>query len=109
VVQASSSKRIASHSAVWLAPNEAEQRLLSRVDPPYPADAIAAHRSGNVVLEVKVGEDGTVTSVRPLLGDPLLARAAAAAVRSWRYQPYRSHDQPSSFQTDVTMTFQLSN
>lgn len=109
VVQASSSKRIASHSAVWLAPNEAEERLLSRVDPPYPADAIAAHRSGNVVLEVIVGEDGTVTSVRPLVGDPLLARAAASAVRSWRYQPYRSHDQPSSFQTDVTMTFQLSN
>jgi len=109
VVQASSSKRIASHSAVWLAPNEAEQRLLSRVDPPYPADAIAAHRSGNVVLEVNVGEDGTVTSVRPLLGDPLLTGPAAAAVRSWRYQPYRSHDQPSSFQTDVTMTFQLSN
>ncbi len=109
VVQASSSKRIPSRSAVWLAPNEAEQRLLSRVDPPYPADAIAAHRSGNVVLEVNVGEDGTVTSVRPLLGDPLLAGAAAAAVRSWRYQPYRSHDQPSSFQTDVTMTFQLSN
>ncbi len=109
VVQASSSKRIGSSSAVWLAPNEAEQRLLSRVDPPYPADAIAAHRSGNVVLEVNVGEDGTVTSVRPLLGDPLLTGAAAAAVRSWRYQPYRSHDQPSSFQTDVTMTFQLSN
>lgn len=109
VVQASSSKRIASHSAVWLAPNEAEQRLLSRVDPPYPADAVAARRSGNVVLEVIVGEDGTVTSVRPLVGDPLLARAAASAVRSWRYQPYRSHDQPSSFQTDVTMTFQLSN
>jgi len=109
VVQASSSKRIASRSAVWLAPNEAEQRLLSRVDPPYPADAIAAHRSGNVVLEVNVGEDGTVTSVRPLLGDPLLAGPAAAAVRSWRYQPYRAHDQPSSFQTDVTMTFQLSN
>jgi len=109
VVQASSSKRIGSRSAVWLAPNEAEQRLLSRVDPPYPADAIAAHRSGNVVLEVNVGEDGTVTSVRPLLGDPLLTGAAAAAVRSWRYQPYRLHDQPSSFQTDVTMTFQLSN
>jgi len=109
VVPASSSKRIASSAAVWLEPNEAEQRLLSRVDPPYPADALAAHRSGSVVLEVNVGEDGTVTSVRPLTGDPLLARAAAAAVRSWRYQPYRSHDQPSSFQTDVTMTFLLSN
>ena len=109
VVQASSSKRIGSHAAVWLAPNEAEQRLLSRVDPPYPADAIAAHRSGNVVLQVNVGEDGSVISVRPLLGDPLLTGPAATAVRSWRYQPYRSHDQPSSFQTDVTMTFQLSN
>jgi protein TonB len=94
---------------VWLAPDEAEQRLLSRVDPLYPADAVAQRRSGNVVLKVTVGEDGSVKSVRPLVGDPLLARAAASAVRSWRYQPYRAHDQPSSFQTDVTMTFQLSN
>ncbi len=96
-------------STVWLAPDEAESLLVNRVEPQYPADAIAAHRSGNVTLEVHVAEDGSVSSVQTLIGDPLLAAAAAQAVLNWRYQPYRSHEQPSPFQTDVTLTFSLPN
>jgi protein TonB len=105
----SSNSGIASPNAVWLAPDEAESRLLNRVEPQYPADAIAAHRSGEVTLEVHVAEDGSVSSVQTLSGDPLLATAAAQAVRNWHYQPYRSHEQPSPFQTDVTLTFSLPN
>ena len=95
--------------SIWLAPEQAESRLLSRVEPQYPADALADHRSGSVMLEVHVAEDGTVSSVRTLNGDPLLAVAAARAVRNWRYQPYREKDQPAKFQTDVTLTFSLPN
>jgi TonB family protein len=105
----SANSGIVSPNAVWLAPEEAESRLLNRVEPQYPADAIAAHRSGEVTLEVHVAEDGSVSSVQTLSGDPLLATAAAQAVRNWRYQPYRSHEQPSPFQTDVTLTFSLPN
>jgi protein TonB len=95
--------------AVWLAPSQAESRLMSRVEPQYPADALAAHRSGNVTLEVHVAADGTVAAVRTLNGDPLLAAAAEQAVRSWRYHPYRPNEKPSAFQTDVTLTFSLPN
>ena len=70
---------------------------------------MAAHRSGDVVLEVLVAEDGSVVSIRTLSGDPLLAAAAAAAVRQWRYEPYRQHQRPSQFQTDVTLKFALPN
>ncbi len=95
--------------AVWLAPEEAENLLLNRVEPEYPPKAIAAHRSGSVVLEVQVSRDGSVASVKTMSGDPLLATAATQAVRSWRYQPYRLHEQASPFQTDVTLTFSLPN
>lgn len=94
---------------IWLGPEQAESRLVNRVEPQYPADALAAHRSGSVTLEVRVAEDGTVSSVGILDGDPMLAAAATQAVRSWRYQPYRLHDKPSPFQTDVTLTFSLPN
>jgi TonB family protein len=107
IVSASSSTRIPSPRAVWLAPDEAEDRLLNRVEPEYPADALAAHHSGNVVLEVHVTEDGTVSSVRTLSGDPVLAAAAVQAVRSWRYQPYPVQGRPAEFQTDVTLKFAL--
>jgi len=107
VISASSKQRLSER--VWLAPDQAATLLVNRVDPQYPQEALDARRSGSVVLEVNVAEDGTVSSVRPVMGDPTLAAAAAQAVRSWRYQPLRSHEQPSPFQTDVTLTFTLPN
>jgi TonB family protein len=95
--------------SVWLTPTEAEDRLVRRTEPEYPAAARATRRVGEVVLEVHVAEDGSVSSVRTVKGDPLLAAAATEAVRNWRYQPYRLHDRPSQFHTDVTLSFTLSN
>ena len=109
IVEASSTTKIAPAQSVWLPPAQAATRLLSRTEPRYPPDALAAHHTGNVVLEVQVSEDGSVSNVRTLSGDPLLAPAATEAVRKWRYQPYRLHDHPSQFQTDVTLSFSLPN
>jgi len=109
IVEASSTTKLAPAQSVWLSPEEAETRLLSRTEPEYPREALAAHRAGNVVLEVQVAEDGSVSSIRTISGDPVLAAAADEAVRKWRYQPYRLHDRAGQFQTDVTLTFTLPN
>jgi TonB family protein len=101
--------KIAPAQSVWLSPAQAEARLLSRAEPQYPREALAAHRTGNVVLEVQVAEDGSVSSIRTLSGDPLLAAAATEAVHNWRYQPYRQHDHAAQFQTDVTIIFTFPN
>ena len=108
IVEASSITKVAAPS-VWLSPEKAETRLIGRVEPQYPSEALADHRSGNVVLEVQVAEDGSVSDIRTLSGDPILAAAAAEAVRNWRYQPYSQHDHPARFQTDVTLSFTLPN
>ena len=94
-------------AVVWLASDASEQRLRRRIEPQYPAEALAAHRSGDVTLEVIVGIDGSVASVRTLSGDPLLAEAAATAVREWHYEPYRLQGRAAKFQTDVTLKFAL--
>ncbi len=109
IVEASSVTKVSPSQSVWLSPEQAENLLIGRVEPEYPSDALAAHRSGDVVLEVQVAEDGTVSNIRTLSGDPLLAGAASEAVRTWRYQPYRQHDHPAQFQTDVTLSFSLPN
>ena len=101
--------KIVPSQIVWLSPAQAETRLLNRAEPQYPREALAAHRAGDVVLEVQVAEDGSISSIRTLSGDPLLAAAATEAVRNWRYQPYRQHDHPAQFQTDVTLSFSLPN
>lgn len=109
IIEASSTTKIAPFQSVWLSPAQAETLLLSRTEPQYPPEALAAHHAGNVVLEVQVAEDGSVSNIRTLSGDPALAAAATEAVRSWRYQPYRRLDHPAQFQTDVTLTFALPN
>lgn len=109
IVQASSTTKLSSSARVWLSATQAEKLLLTRTEPLYPAEALAAHRTGSVVLEVQVAEDGSVSSVQTLSGDPLLASAATEAVRNWRYRPYRRHERPAQFQTDVTLSFNLPN
>lgn len=60
---------------------------ISRVMPAYPASAAKEHVWGDVVLDVTLKEDGTVDRVDLIDGHPLLAEAAASAVRQWRYRP----------------------
>jgi TonB family protein len=105
----SGSAVFAESARVWLSPDVAERRLRQRVEPQYPAEALAAHRSGDVTLEVVVGIDGAIASVRTLSGDPLLAEAAATAVREWHYEPYRLQGRAAEFQTDVTLKFALAD
>jgi periplasmic protein TonB len=114
IVEASSTTKIpitnkASAHGLRLSPEQAESRLLSRIEPRYPPEALAEHSAGEVVLEVHVAKDGSVSNVHTLSGDPVLAAAASEAVRNWRYQPYRQHGRPAQFQTDVTLTFTLPN
>jgi TonB family protein len=105
VVEAASTTKISPSKSVWLSPQDAEARLLSRIEPKLPSDASAVRRAGTVVLEVQVAEDGTISSLRTISGDPILASVATDAVRNWRYQPYRLGNQPSQFHTDVTLNF----
>jgi len=106
IVPAAASSRL-SNLKIWLAPEAAEKRLLSRVEPTYPAAALASHSAGDVVLEIVVGEDGSVAAARALKGDPVLGAAALDAVKQWRYAPYQSNQHPAPFKTDVTLRFSL--
>jgi TonB family protein len=120
VVQAASTKQIATPvnprtntstdkvaRGIWLSPSDAESRLLQRVEPQYPAEALAAHIAGDVVLKVRVSEEGSVSVVSTATGNPILARAAGDAVRKWRYKPYGSQSRLRPFETDVTLRFSL--
>lgn len=58
-----------------------------RVQPVYPAEAIARQLQGRVILQADIADDGRVETVTVISGDPLLARAAAKAVGQWIYPP----------------------
>jgi TonB family protein len=87
-------------------PAEAMEKLVRhRVDPDYPAAARPQKLQGVIALDVVVGSDGSVESVRPLGGPPILEHAAADALRWWRFEPYRVNGKPMVAETTVAVEF----
>lgn len=82
--------------------------LITKVDPVYPSQAVTAGPDGGplegkVTLAVIIGKDGTVQSMQPTDGHPLLAAAAADAVKQWVYKGTLLNDQPVEVSTTVTL------
>jgi protein TonB len=82
-------------------------RLLKRVDPSYPLDAIQQRIEGTVKLHAVIGDDGKVLSLEPVSGPPLLVEAAVIAVREWRYGPTLFDGHHIQIQEDIRLVFRL--
>src|ERR1700756_2590574 len=63
----------------------ADDQVVHRVHPSYPKQARARKLHGAVVLQAIINKQGKVDSLQLVSGDPLLAQAAADAVKQWRY------------------------
>src|SRR5580658_2301709 len=92
-----------------LSPAAAANSLIHRVEPDYPEEARKRQLQGPVVLDIHIGQDGTVLDTKLVSGEPLLADAAMAAVRQWRFQPRLVDGAPAEMQTRITLNFRLSN
>lgn len=88
-------------------PAEEQKHLVAAVRPSYPEVARLAGIEGEVTLRVLIGEDGTVRDLSPVLGPPVLARAAMRAVEQWRYAPALVDGHPVEVVTTVTFAFHL--
>lgn len=79
--------------------------LLRRVQPVYPDAARLMRLSGEVRLRAIIATDGSVRELTLLSGNPLLAQAAMAAVREWRYRPTLLNGQAVAVETYITVNF----
>lgn len=84
-----------------------ERRIVYKTSPVYPEAARLAGRQGMVVLDAVIGSDGSVRRVRPVSGADLLAQSAAAAVQSWKFEPYRTDGKPVEVETVIAVDFRL--
>jgi len=84
-------------------------KLITRVQPVYPAGPKAAGFEGAVLLHAIIGMDGSPLSLRVMNNevDPELARAAVEAVSKWRYSPTRLNSEPIEADTTITVNFKL--
>jgi len=87
-------------------PAEVMQRLIvHRVEPVYPAEARKERLEGTVALDIIIGREGSVLSMRALNGPDILARAAMDALRWWKFEPYRINGEPAVVETTVAVEF----
>lgn len=93
--------------ALELPAEVAEGSLLHRVEPDYPEEARQREIQGGVVMDVHIAQDGSVREVTLVSGPPLLAQAATAAVKQWRFKPRLVSGRPVEIQTRIILNFRL--
>jgi protein TonB len=81
--------------------------LVKEIPPAYPASALRMRVEGAVELLATISKNGDISTVKILSGDPQLARAAADAVKQWKYKPYLLNGEPVEIQTQVTVKFKM--
>jgi len=95
-------------SAPMPVPSETmEMRIVSKVDPVYPEEARRAGKQGLAVLDAVIGEDGSVSRLRPVSGDDDLLKSAEEAVRSWKFEPYQASGRAVAVETTIAVEFRL--
>ena len=86
-----------------------EARLLQRVTPEYPPDAERRGMEGSVDLSFTVDPEGKVADVIVDRSEPsdIFDRAAASAVRRWRYEPRLMDGTPVEEHMQIHLVFKL--
>ena len=95
-----------SRPAMKVSADVMQHLIVHKVDPITPVNASGAKITGTVVLDAVIGSNGNVLSLRPVSGPEALTRAAADAVRWWRFEPYRSNGEAVEVETPLAIEFQ---
>jgi protein TonB len=76
--------------------------------PAFPESAARAGAQGIVRLECLIKDSGAVEACRTILSVyPAIDRAAADAIRRWKYEPARVKGEPKSIVAQFVMIFSL--
>ena len=77
-------------------------------EPVYPLPAQKANVQGSVVLQAKIGEDGSVQGLQVISGPPMLTTAAMVAVKQWQFKPHYEAGKAVPTETRITVSFTIS-
>lgn len=86
---------------------DTRQALTRPVRPEYPLLARQMKVQGAVVLSVFIDKDGSIENLQVDSGPAILADAARAAVKQWRFKPYLQNGVPVATQARVTVDFTI--
>jgi len=78
------------------------------VEPVYPPVAQRENVQGSVVLQARIGEDGTVQGLQVVSGPSILTSAALEAVKQWHFKPRLEAGKAVPTETRITVNFTIS-
>jgi protein TonB len=84
-----------------------EARLISQPKPAYPPLARSTRIQGHVIMSAVISATGTIEDLKLISGHPLLAPAAMAAVKQWKYAPLMLNGDPVEVETTIDVNFTL--
>lgn len=82
--------------------------IVYRVPPVYPPQAKKDHIAGTVILDARIGKDGSTEAIKVVksVRDDL-DQSAIDAVRQWKYQPYLLNGEPIEVETTINIIYSL--
>jgi len=84
-------------------------QAIKKVAPAYPTIAKAARASGEVLVQVSIGESGEVIDEAVISGHPLLREATVQAARKWIFRPTLLSGKPVKIRGILRFNFILSD
>lgn len=82
-------------------------KLIKKVAPKYPKEALKEGIQGTVVLTAKTDEDGNVVEVKAIKGPEALRGAGTEALMQWVYEPFVLNGKKEPVKFTVVMRFNL--
>jgi TonB family protein len=80
---------------------------IKRIVPEYPEQARSEHIEGDVVLEIKINEEGQVYSVEVQSGPKALWDACLKAASQWKFNPTVIEGKPVKVMGQITFRFTM--
>lgn len=89
-------------------PDDVELKLIKRVDPKYPREALKKLIGGKVVLEALIDNKGNVVDAKVIESEhETLNDAAIAAVKQWKYEPYKKEGKAQKVRYKIELKFHV--
>ncbi len=84
---------------------EGKKNAIEKPAPAYPIVARQLKLKGRVSVEATVTEDGTVSEVKTVAGNPILVKPALDAVKKWRFHPFEQQGKPAVAVVSLSFEF----
>jgi hypothetical protein len=88
-------------TAIRIAPEVMQSRLLKRVEPVFPTEVQPVE--GTIILRLRVDKDGNVLKAEKISGPDTLAAPVIEAVKGWKYEPTLINGSPIEVETTVEL------